>query len=203
MAGFGLYIAFWATACVVALALFLARRERHVISRRQYWQFLTEPWKVATFVTGAALITLLAPYTGDPTWDHYDGFFMSVFCYTTAPWVVGVLYRAARREARADEIYVAVCAWLFSVSWSYDIYQLWRFGFYPITWLSNLFASSIIYLCAGLFWNLEYVPGRGVIFSFMRAGWPSRASASSFWKVSIWAAVFAIPAVAAILVFML
>ena len=61
----------------------------------------------------------------------------------------------------------------------------------------------MIYLCAGLFWNLEYVPGRGVIFSFMRAGWPSRAAQSSFWRVALWAAVFAVPAVAAVLVFML
>ena len=33
------------------------------------------------------------------------------------------------------------------------------------------FVRSVIYLCAGAFWNLEYVPGRGVIFSFMREGW--------------------------------
>jgi len=203
MHGFGLYIASWTTACLVALALYLARRDRYAISQRRYWQFLTEPWKVATFVAGAALITLVAPYSGDPTWDYYDGFFMSVFCYTTAPWVVGVLYQAARGQAKPDEVYIAVCAWLFSASWSYDIYQLWRHGYYPITWFSNLFASSLIYLCAGLFWNLEHVPGRGVIFSFMRAGWPSRATQSSFWRIALWGAVFAVPAVAAVLVFLL
>lgn len=203
MAGFGLYISSWATACAVALGLYVARRERYVISRRRYWRFLTEPWKVATFIAGAALITLVAPYTGDPTWDYYDGFFMSVFCYTTAPWVVGVLYFASRREAKRDEIYIAVCAWFFSASWSYDIYQLWRFGYYPITWSSNFFASSLIYLCAGFFWNLEYLPGRGVIFSFMRAEWPSPSSVSSFWRIAAWAGVFAIPAIAAVLVFLL
>lgn len=198
-----IYVALWSAACLAALALYFARRTAYVISRRSYWHFLGEPWKVATFVAGAATITLVAPYTGDPTWDYYDGFFMSVFCYTTAPWVVGILYLAARRQARPDELFLAVCAWLFSASWSYDLYQLWRHGYYPITWFPNLFASSLIYLCAGLFWNLEHLPGRGVIFSFMRDGWPSRPRQSSVLKILAWGAVFAIPAVAAVLVFIL
>ena len=198
-----LYVASWAVACLAALVLYLARRDRYAISRRSYWHFLTEPWKVATFIAGAALITLVAPYSGDPTWDYYDGFFMSVLCYTTSPWVVGVLYQARRRRARIDEVYIAVCAWLFSASWSYDLYQLWRHGYYPITWHANLFASSLIYLCAGLFWNLEYVPGRGTIFSFMQEDWPSRPRSSSVWRLAIWGAVFAIPAIAAVAVFVL
>jgi hypothetical protein len=197
------YVALWSTACAAALVLYLVRRDRYVISQRSYWHFLTEPWKLATFVAGAALITLVAPYTGDPTWDYYDGFFMSVFCYTTAPWVVGILYLAAHRRARVDEVYIAACAWLFSASWSYDIYQLWRHGYYPITWFANLFASSLIYLCAGLFWNLEHAPGRGVIFSFMRAGWPSRPAQSSVLRILAWGAVFAVPAIAAVLIFLL
>ena len=92
---------------------------------------------------------------------------------------------------------------MFSASWSYDLYQLWRHGYYPITWFANLFASSLIYLCAGLFWNLEHVPGRGVIFSFMREGWPSRPAQSSVLRILVWGAVFAIPAVAAVLIFIL
>jgi hypothetical protein len=198
---FKVYIACWTAACVVAFALFLRRPASFAIGGRAYWQFLAESWKIVTFLAGAALITLVAPYTGDPTWDRMDGLFMSVFCYTTAPWVVATLFFAARGQKAIGEIYVAVCAWLFSASWSYDIYLLWRDGEYPNTWLPNLFASSVIYLCAGMFWNLEWQAGRGVIFSFMRENWPTRPKRSPVWRFAIYAAVLAFPAIAAVLMF--
>lgn len=200
---FKLYIAAWAGACLLALALLLHRPADFAITRRRYWHFLTEPWKVLTFLAGAALITLVAPYTGDPTWDWVDGLFMSVLCYTTAPWVVATLFFAVHRQVRLGELYAAVCAWLFSASWSYDIYLVWRDGFYPDTWFANLFASSVIYLCAGMFWNLEWQAGRGVIFSFMRDHWPSRAPHAPVWRFAIYALVFALPAIAAVLMFLL
>ena len=197
------YIAAWSVAALAALAIFLRRPASFFIARRSYWQFLTEPWKVMTFVAGAALITLVAPYTGDPTWDYADGFFMSVFCYATAPWVVAVLYFAARQRVRPAEVYVAVCAWLFSASWSYDVYLLWRDGTYPSTWFPNLFASSFIYLCAGLFWNLEWVHGRGVIFSFMRDGWPSRPAATVHARLVVYALILALPVIGAVMIFLI
>jgi hypothetical protein len=197
------YVAAWTAACVAALVVYARRPQSFRISTRAYWHFLGEPWKLATFVAGAALITLVAPYTGDPTWDYIDGFFMSVLCFATAPWVAGVLFLAARRQASASELYVAVCAWLFSASWSYDAYLLWRDGHYPDTWFANLFASSVIYLSAGLFWNLEYAQGRGVIFSFMRPGWPSRSENTAVWRFALYALVFALPAIAAVLMFLL
>ena len=200
---FQCYIAAWSLACLLALGLFVRSPASFVVGRRGYWHFLGEPWKLATFAAGAALITLVAPYTGDPTWDWVDGLFMSVFCFTTAPWVAGTLYLAARRKAGWAETYVAVCAWLFSASWSYDIYLVWRDGGYPVTWFANLFASSVIYLAAGLFWNLEWQRGRGVIFSFMREGWPSRPAESAFFRLLGYAAIFAIPAIAAVLMFLL
>ena len=126
-----------------------------------------------------------------------------VFCFATSAWVVATLYFRAREKSSWTETYVAVCAWLFSASWSYDIYLVWRDGAYPITWLPNLFASSVIYLSAGLFWNLEWQRGHGVIFSFMRAGWPSRPAESSFFRLLGYAAIFAVPAVAAVLVFLI
>lgn len=199
---FKIYIACWSVACVAALFLYLRRPRAFAISRRDYWHFLAEPWKLATFVAGAALITLVAPYTGDPTWDYVDGFFMSVLCFATAPWVVATLFFAARGRARLDEVTVAVCAWLFSASWSYDIYLVFRDGRYPETWFANLFASSVIYLCAGLFWNLEYRAGRGVIFSFMREGWPSRPQSAPVWRFAVYALIFALPALAAVAMFL-
>lgn len=195
------YVAAWAGACLVALLVFLRGPGNFRIAQRAYWHFLTEPWKLATFFAATALITLIAPYTGDPTWDYADGLFMSVFCYATAPWAVAVFYSAARRRAGWREVYVALCAWLFSASWSYDIYLLWRDGEYPVTWFANLFASSLIYLCAGLFWNLEWQPGRGVIFSFMREGWPSRPVASAPLRLLAYALVLALPAIAAVVIF--
>jgi len=200
---FKIYIGVWSAACVLALLVFLRRPALCAIGRPSYWVFLGEPWKLATFVAGAALITLVAPHTGDPTWDYYDGFFMSVFCFATAPWVAATLFFAARGRSTPAELYVACCAWLFSASWSYDIYLVWRDGQYPETWFANLFASSVIYLSAGLFWNLEWQRGRGVIFSFMREGWPSRPAESAFFRLVGYAAIFAIPAIAAILMFML
>ena len=197
------YIAAWGFACMLALGLFLRSPAAFAVGRRSYWQFLGEPWKLATFIAGAALITLAAPYTGDPTWDYVDGLFMSVFCFTTAPWVVGTLFFTVRRQAGWTETYVALCAWLFSASWSYDIYLVWRDGEYPLTWFANLFASSVIYLAAGLFWNLEWQRGRGVIFSFMRDGWPSRPAESHFFRLLGYAAIFAMPAIAAVLMFVL
>lgn len=170
---FKYYVGTWSVACVLALGLFLRNPAAFAICHRGYWNFLGEPWKLATFIAGAALITLVAPYTGDPTWDYVDGLFMSVFGFTTAPWVVATLFFTVRRQATLTEAYVVICAWLFSASWSYDIYLAWRDGQYPSTWFPNLFASSVIYLAAGLFWSLEWQRGRGVIFSFMRDGWPS------------------------------
>lgn len=199
---FKIYIAGWSAACLVALVALLRHPQDFTVTRRRYWQFLAEPWKLATFVAGTALITLVAPYTSDPTWDRTDGFFMSLLCFATAPWVVAVLYFAAQRRARPSEIYVALCAWLFSASWSYDIYLVWRDGMYPITWSANILASSLIYLCAGLFWNLEWQPDRGVIFSFMRDGWPSRPAVSAPARFLVYAAVLAAPAIAAVLVFL-
>jgi hypothetical protein len=198
---FKYYIAAWFMACLVALALFLRQPAAFGIGRRAYWHFLAEPWKLATFVAAAALITVVAPYTGDHTWDYVDALFMSVFCFATSAWVVATLFFAARGRASWREAYVAVCAWLFSASWSYDIYLVWRDGDYPITWFANLFASSVIYLAAGCFWNLEWQRGRGVIFSFMREGWPSRPADSSVLRLLGYAAIFALPALMAVLIF--
>jgi hypothetical protein len=197
------YVASYLAACAVALGIAMRHGGRYAVFQRRYWHFLAQPWKLATFVVGTAAFTLVAPYTGDPTWDRVDGFFMSVSCFATAPWVVATLYFDARGELRAGETYVAVCAWLFSASWSYDLYLLWRDGHYPATWHANLVASSVIYLCAGLFWNLEHDAGRGVIFSFMRAGWPSRPHDASVGRLVLWGAVFAIPAIAAVAMFLL
>jgi hypothetical protein len=200
---FKVYIAGWSAACLIALALFLRAPAKFAISSRKYWHFLLEPWKLVTFLVSGGVITLIAPYTGDPTWDRFDGFFMSVFCYITAPWSVAAIYRFFRRQSGPVELYLAVVAWMFTASWSYDIYLVWRDGDYPITWAVNIPASGLIYASAGLFWNLEWHRERGVIFSFMREGWPSRPAVSAPWRFLLPAGILAVPLVYSILLFML
>lgn len=196
-----LYLISWLCVSGLALVLFLRQPSACAIGRRAYWHFLFEPWKAVSFVVATLLIVLVAPYTGDPTWDYVDGLFMSLFCYATAPWSVALPYRALQKQVRAREALIAAVVWLFSVSWSYDGYLLWRDGHYPVTWRPNLFASSVIYIGAGLFWNLEWQPGRGVIFSFMRPDWPSRPQVFAPWRLLALAMVLALPALMAVLMF--
>jgi hypothetical protein len=110
--------------------------------------------------------------TSDPTWDYVDAAFMSVFAFATAPWVVGTLYRAVRGRATSEQIYVAVCVWLFSASWSYDLYLLFRDGFYPVTWWGEprrlVGALSLRRTLLGLAWS----PSAGGMFAFTQEDWP-------------------------------
>lgn len=177
------YLSAWATACLVAAAMLARRPADYSLTTPAYRQFLFVRWKVATFLVAATGLTVVAPYTGDPTWDYWDASFQSVLTFFTAPWVVGVLYLGVRGRLPPRQLYVAACVWFFSACWSYDLYILLRDGAYPLTWFSNLGASSVLYLSAGLLWNLDWRAGRGVTFSFQEAGWPSRPPASSFTRI--------------------
>jgi hypothetical protein len=192
------YVAFWATACLVAVALLAVHRRRLTIGRPDYWRFLCVPWKLATFVVAASGVVLVAPFTGDPTWDYVDGAFMSILAFATAPWVVGVFYRAVRHRVMPVEVFVAVCAWLFSASWSYDLYLLLRDGYYPVTWAANLVASSVLYLAAGLFWSLDTAPSGGWVFAFTDDAWP-RATSVAFSRV-LWPALLLMAVVTVMMV---
>ncbi len=140
-------------------------------------------WKVITFLTAAAGMIIIAPYTGDPTWDYFDALYMSVLAFATAPWTLGTIYKAVRKELPLRQGFVAFCVWMFSASWSYDLYILLRDGEYPLTWYANIFASLVLYILAGLFWSLEYRKERGVVFSFMERDWPESDVNSDFPKI--------------------
>jgi hypothetical protein len=56
---------------------------------RAYWRFVARPWNLATFAGAMAGLVLVAPYTGDLTWDYVDAVFMSVLTFASAPWLVG------------------------------------------------------------------------------------------------------------------
>jgi hypothetical protein len=186
------YLGAWSFACFIALFLGFMFRCRLLLFTRAYIDFITARWKWVTFVIAVTGMVLVAPYTGDVTWDYFDAFFMSVLTYFTAPWVIGVLYQGIRGKQSPAVIYIAVCCWLFSASWSYDLYILLRDGMYPNTWWSNLQLSSILYLCAGLMWNLEYWPDKGVKFGFMRDDWPNPAAQDHFIRIFWYALPFMI-----------
>lgn len=197
------YLALWISACVAALFMLIRNRRRYIVFSNAYRRFLLQPWKVVTFLVAGVSMVVIAPYTGDPTWDYVDAGFMSVLTFLTAPWAIGILYRAARLRAGAGELYTAVCVWMFSASWSYDLYILLKSGGYPITWTANMFASSVLYIAAGLLWNLDFREGRGVIFGFMDDDWPESSRPARFRKVLWFAIPFMIIAAGMIIPFLL
>ncbi|MDR3054906.1 MAG: hypothetical protein LBU53_05825 [Zoogloeaceae bacterium] len=195
------YLLAWSAACLLALGIFIVRFKTWDITQRRYWQFMAQPWKIVTFSIAAGGLMVIAPYTGDMTWDYYDAAFMSALTFTTAPWAVGVLYKATQRQRSLLAVYVALCAWMFSASWSYDLYLLLRDGAYPATWDVNIAASSVLYLAAGLLWNLEYDKDKGVVFAFMRQNWFAPQAKTGFAKIFLYALPFMLIASVAILSF--
>lgn len=195
------YMGGYLLACVIAAVI--AARERRTISLLSmgYRKFMVVPWKLASFAVAAIGMIWIAPYTIDPYWDYYDAAFMSLLTFVSAPWAVGTLYLFLRRKASAAHAYVALCCWLFSASWSFDLYILLRDGEYPMVWFPNIFASSVLYVAAGLMWNLEWRQNRGVIFAFMEEGWPQAAAQASFVRVLGYAMPFMIFVAASILYF--
>lgn len=183
-----IYTVFWIALCVSALIVCVRNPDICPMWKSTYRRFLFVQWKWITAFIGGLCLTLMAPYTGDPTWDYIDASFMAVLTFLTAPWAVGVLYRAFRRMSSAPQIFVASCVWLFTASWSYDLYLLIRDGRYPVTWLTNLFASSSLYAFAGLLWNLEWRSSSGLSLAFKYQDWPSTPLPGQFrkvWRIAI------------------
>ena len=182
------YMSLWMVACLYAIYLMMRYRKSFVLFRRDYYRYLFHVWKISTFLFALSAFIVLAPYTGDPTWDYIDASFMSILTYLTAPWSVATLYLTLKRNVNGYATYVAMCTWLFTASWSYDGYLVIRDGSYPSTWSANLMASSVIYLAAGLLWNLDYDDQRGVVFGFMKADWLKSNAGGNFKKI-IWYAI--------------
>lgn len=180
---FSLYTVLWMLACMLALVVYLRDRSSFAFSHGDYWRLLFAPWKVATFLVAAAALVIMAPYTGDPTWDVFDAGFMSLMTFLGAPWAIGSLYRLAAGRLPLKQGFVIFAVWMFTVSWSYDLYIFLRDGRYPLTWFSNIFASSFLYVTAGILWNLDWKKGTGVILSFREETWPYPASPAPFGRI--------------------
>ena len=182
------YLFFWLLFCLVNLILFLQHPQHFSITHQQYRAFLSVPWKWLSFIVACSAMVIVAPYTGDPTWDYIDAFFMSVLTFLTAPWTVGTLYLSLKNRYFSKQTLLAICVWLFSASWSYDLYLLLRDGYYPITWFANIGASSVLYCSAGLLWSLDWRSGRGITFSFLEPDWLTVNPYVSFTRI-FWAAL--------------
>ena len=182
---FRIYTFSWIVACFFAIYLYIRDKSLFEISHREYWVFLFKPWKVITFIIAAALLTLVAPYTGDYTWDYYDTSLMSILTFITAPWAVGIFYRLRKGKALLKQVFVAFCVWMLSASWSYDIYMYSREGQYPPTWLPNIVLSSILYACAGLLWSLDWKQEKGIFMAFEEDSWPTASRGLVFHKIFV------------------
>ena len=189
---FKAYVACYVALMVLGAVALYARRGHLALFTADYRKFLGQPWRLTTFTIAALGMVIVAPYTGDPTWDYVDAAMMSILTYLTAPWAVGTLYFALAGRARPIDVFIAVVIWLTSASWCYDLYILFKQGMYPVTWAWNIAASSVLYACAGLMWNLDWRAGHGVVFAFREPGWPQAVSSASFLRVAAFAAPFMI-----------
>ncbi|MEZ4315995.1 MAG: hypothetical protein R3F61_00755 [Myxococcota bacterium] len=196
-----LYTLVWSVACLLALGAVFVRDDLEIRSA-DYWRFLLQPWKLATFATAWLALVLLAPLAGDPTWDRIDATFMGVLTFLTAPWAVGTLAKGLFGQRGLLPIVVAVVLWLFSTSWSYDAYLWWRDGIYPMSWLTNLVASGCLYLYAGVLWNLSW-RRQQLPIAFQDEAWPAPSDGDRFERVAPFAAGVIAPVALVLLTFAL
>lgn len=162
------YVAAWVTFCIVAMGL--AAQDIHLVWRQEL-RFILVPWKLSVFVPAIVFVTFAGPFTNDETWDTCTGGGMSLLAFLTSGWAVGTMYKVIVGQRSKSQMVVALAITLFSSSWFYDAYLLWRDGAYTSRWWSNLVLSPVIYLCAGLLMNLES-RGSGVGLACTRSNWP-------------------------------
>lgn len=169
---FAIYTALWLGAGSVVLAMCIRRPSDFSIFSLAYGRALVVPWKIVTFSIALIAMVWLGPRSGDPTWDATDASFMSLFTYLSAPWSLGTFVRLVRRRTGLAQACVALWLWMFSASWSYDLYVWLRDGSYPPSWSANIVASSLLYALAGTLWSLEWSPAHGPSLSFLHEPWP-------------------------------
>jgi hypothetical protein len=168
---FHLYMAAWLFACGFAIGI-VSKNPAGYVFNRPYLSLIMQPWKVALFIPAFAFVTFAGQFSFDDTWDVVSGAGMSLLTFSTAPWAVGTIFKASQRSASRQKLTVAIIAMMFSSSWFYDGWLVIRDGHYPSTWLPNLLLSPILYLAAGLLWNLEVDEHGKASFSFFRSNWP-------------------------------
>tara|TARA_B100001964_G_C14150840_1_gene561955 strand:+ start:128 stop:775 length:648 start_codon:yes stop_codon:yes gene_type:complete len=163
---------------IVCLSLFLSglylcikKFNQLEIFKSEYWSFLFRPWKLITFIIAFISFNLIAPFSGDPTWDLYTSSAMSLLTYLSAPWAIGIFYKFTKGKISKTILFIAFIMLMLSSSWCYDWYLVVKQGSYPETWFSNIFLSSIVYIAAGLYWNIEFRLTKGITLAFLYDDW--------------------------------
>lgn len=191
-----LYLTLWLSALTLSVLVVIYKRRSIVLIQKPYWLFLFEPWKLISFILATLIITMAAPYSGDPTWDFLDSLIISATVFVLAPWSVAVLFRTIKARKINAQSLVALC-FLFIPCWTYDLYILLRDKMYPLAWYENLFISGAITIIAGLFWNLYYSKEHGLTFAFRIDSWPS-VGFTPFNKVLLPCILLSMPVIASI-----
>jgi hypothetical protein len=169
---FQVYICPWSN--LTALAFGVAAADRQIMTEvRSYLAFLGIPWKIALLVPAALFVTFAGQFAFDDTWDVVTGGGMSFLTYLTAPWSVGVAYLVAAGHRPIRHAVIALVACLFSASWFYDAWLLYRDDYYTPMWMPNLLLSPFLYVAGGALWNLEVDAEGKPIFGFFRKDWPA------------------------------
>ena len=163
------YMLCWLLAIILAFNMSI--QYKISLYSKLYYKYITQKWKVVSFLGGTSLMVLPARYSGDVTWTYTDALIMSILTYITAPWAVGIVYKFIRNDISFKHLSIALCFALFSFSWVYDIYIYMTLGFYPSTWSSNMALSMPMYILAGMVWNLGYTKTSGIFFGFMKVNW--------------------------------
>jgi hypothetical protein len=174
------YILFWGSFCLLAVAILVPDRNTLLPEWRAYFRFLSLPWKLAIFAPAFLFVSFAGRFTDDETWDLVTGSGMSILTFLTAPWSIGLFCQVLMGKRPRRYFIVATALCLFSSSWFYDSYLLWRDGVYTQRWLGNLIASPVICVAAGLLWNLEAESASRYQLSFVRPDWPKPPANQSF-----------------------
>ncbi len=168
---FTIYTVSWVLYCLLALVMFLRDRRSYAVARR-------EDTGGTSSNHGRSSPFSLRPY---PSWSwlptrairRVSSTQVSCPCSPSrappSPWG---RCRMVTGRLPVGQLVVISAVWMFSASWCYDIYIFLRDGSYPVTWSSNITASSLLYFLAGLLWNLDWKKGKGVILSFGKRHWP-------------------------------
>jgi uncharacterized membrane protein len=132
---------------------------------RGYLRNLFRPWKLVTFVMGAAFFVGGAYYWAVPTWDVGVSILMSVLCFLFAPWAVDVGLRAclSRKSGWIRDLIMAAGVVYMVASGSYEAYNTIRMGCHPVTYWLNLAFSIPVTIAAGLVWRYD-----GSVLDFVR-----------------------------------
>jgi hypothetical protein len=131
------YIMGWGIACAAAAVLAIAKRDAIRETLHGYSVFLRKPWKLGTFLMAVSTMIFMAPWTGDPTWDWFDAGFMGLFTFLSAPWSIAMIWQVPTKREPVWLLYVVACVWMFSASWSYDLYIYLKDDLSRIPWPSH------------------------------------------------------------------